>query len=100
MISDKLINCDGFGNKRELLSIYTNISDYKYYYIDHYLFKSTEEYINKLKRTDAFYPNINNFYKVGIYFSVNKITKEKIDFIEKETNFNLTEFKKKINYHF
>ena len=100
MISDTLKNCDGFGNKQELLGIYTNKPDYKYYYIDHYSFKSTEEFIGKLKKTDAFYPNVNNYGKVGIYFSINKITKEKIDFIERETNFNLSDFKKIINYNY
>ena len=43
VLSNELRNCDGFGNQRELLTIYTNYSDYKYYYIDHYLFKSSEE---------------------------------------------------------
>ena len=42
----------------------------------------------------------NTKYKIGkikIYFSYNKITKEKINFIEKRTNLNLS-FIKKI-YH-
>ena len=34
--------------------------------------------------------------KIKVYFGYNKITKEKIDLIEKETRYNLTIFRDKI----
>ena len=35
--------------------------------------------------------------KIEVYFGYNKITKEKNDLIEKETKFNLTDYRNKIN---
>jgi hypothetical protein len=64
-------------------------------YIIHYRFKSTEEFINKYKRgyNKWFGNKINKFLKglINSYFIVNKITIEKINFLEKELNLNLSE---------
>ena len=76
-----------------------NNSDARYYYIDHYCFKSTEEYISKLNRGDAIFGfnYENRKHKINLYFSYNKITMEKINFIEKGTGLNLKEYKLKLN---
>ena len=64
-------------------------------YIDHYCFKSTQEYINKILKGDGIfgYRNRTKNYKIYLYFKYNKITLEKIEYIEKITNLNLTNYK-------
>ena len=68
-------------------------------YIIHFSDKSTEELVNKIKRgyrnwlkerTSKFVMN-----KPKIYFIYNKVTPEKINYIERELNISLTEFKLK-----
>ena len=72
-----------------------NHPKYKQYYIDHYCFKSTEEYINKINKGDGIFGNNrrNKFHKIDLYFGYNKITAEKIKYIERETGLNLNKFK-------
>lgn len=73
-------------------------SNFKKYYIDHYCFKSTEEYINKLNKGDGIfgYNNSIRMHKINLYFNYNKLTLEKINFIEKRCKFNLTKFRIKL----
>ena len=80
------------------IKINNNKTDFKYYYIDHYYFKSTEEFINKINRGDAYYSSNNKlkFNKIKFYFAFNKITLEKIIYIENRTNINLTFFRNKL----
>lgn len=65
-------------------------------YIIHFMFKSTEEFINKLKRGyrnwlgELTKQNLIN--KLKMYFMINNITIQKIKYIEKELNLNLSEF--------
>lgn len=65
-------------------------------YIIHFLYKSTEEYINKFKRgySNWFYNDLNRW--VFNYFKINKITKEKIKYFEKELKINLSKYKHKL----
>ena len=104
-INKKLNSCDGFGNKKEVQNIVTNTSDFFYYYIDHFYSKLTEEFINKLFRgsaTDITAFNKSNLIpklnRIKVYFAINKITLEKINYIENKTNINLSEYKNKINF--
>lgn len=62
-------------------------------YIIHFKYKSTEEYINKYKR--GYNWEDNNFLSMRIeeYFKDNNITLEKIEYIEKELELNLTKYK-------
>ncbi len=71
---------------------------FKDYYIDHYCFKSTEEFINKISKGNAVfgYKNKIKMHKINLYFKYNKITSEKIKYIEKETNLNLSKYKLKL----
>ena len=92
-ISDKLQTCDGFGVKRKALQ-----TDYNYYYFKHYYCKSTEEFIEKLKKGDVY--KTPDYMKIHFYFSYNKITLEKLNYIEKETGMNLSEYKNKLGKQF
>ena len=85
--------CYSFGEKKP------KKKDYNNYFIDHFYYKSTEEFIDKINRGDSFY---NNTYelkirKINEYFNHNKITLEKIDYLEKETKINLTKFRQYLN---
>ena len=67
-------------------------------YIIHFYFKSTEEFIHKLKRgyRDWFGNNNVLYDKLINYLESNKITKEKIDYLEKELKINLTIYRNRI----
>ena len=75
-----------------------NLPFYRFYYIDHYSFKSTEEYINKINKGDGIFgfSKKNQYHKINLYFKYNKITKEKIFFIENKTGLNLNKYKLKL----
>ena len=78
--------------------MYNDIKMFKDCYIDHYCFKSTEEFINKIKKGDAIHGKTicNILHKISLYFGYNNITYEKIKYIEKETGLSLNEYKSKI----
>jgi hypothetical protein len=63
-ISNKLKTCDGYGNERKFLK-----PDYKNYYFKHYFCKSTEEFIDKLKKGDVNYIT-NNFKIIFIFLTI------------------------------
>ena len=89
-------SCNAFGKKKLFnQSILTDNPDNKSYYIDHFYFKSTEEYINKRNRGSVFYGNKSriNLYFIDLYFKYNKITLEKINYFENKTLFNLSKYK-------
>ena len=88
--------CNGFGKYIPNFGISVKESDFEYYYIDHYATKSTEEFIQKLKRTDAYNENDINLKKIDVYFIINKITKEKLDLIERETKYNMSKYREQI----
>lgn len=86
-IANELKRCDGFGN------LVNNIQrDYRYYYVKHYYCKSTEEFIDKIKKGDVYITN--DLVKIDKYFSYNKITYQKIKLIEEKVGANLTNYKK------
>ena len=100
IINPKLSSCNEFGIKKKFInSIHTDKPDYKYYYIDHFRFKSTEEYINKIKRGDCFYGNYSKltFEVIKFYFKSNKITLNKIKYFESKSNLNLSFFRDILN---
>ena len=58
-LNNNLKNCDGFGNPIKIVGISCLKSDFEYYYIDHYNFKSTQEFIDKVNKGDVlFYKDI------------------------------------------
>ena len=92
-------SCNGFGNIiNHNKSIHLKNPDHSKFYFDHFYFKSSEEYLNKLTKGDAIFGNKRGFniYWFQIYFAFNKITKEKLDYFENKTGANLTVFKDKI----
>ena len=97
LLSTDLHNCNGYGNKnRYYYKTYSNQNDYKNYYIDHYYSKSTEEFIEKLNKGDAYLDTLKYvMQRVDKYFTQSEITKEKIDFIENKTGLNLSLYRSK-----
>ena len=93
----KIKACNGFGNIVKKIVFYADKVDKKKYYINHYCFKSTEEFINKIKRGSAVFGLKKRMYiKIRFYFAFNKITLNKINYIEKSTGLNLNIFRNKI----
>ena len=92
LLDSKIGRCNGFGNKIETLGNNCKEPDFKYYYIDHFYSKSTEEFINKINKGDCgFGDNIKNMYgRINFYFKRNKITYEKINLIKKRTGLNIS----------
>ena len=95
-INHNLKNCDGFGKPAKIIDIVSETSDFEYYYIDHYNFKSTEEFIDKVNKGDGLFEKDNIMDRIRVYFGYNEITKEKLDLMEKETHLNLSEIRKKL----
>ena len=73
-----------------------NNLDFENYFIEHYYFKSLEEFILKIKKGDTYFGHKENFlnHRLRRYFRINKITLEKIEYIEKNLNVNLLHYKK------
>ena len=95
--NDELVNCNGFGHRNKIHNVHFSTEpDLKYYYINHYFSKSTEEFINKMKRGDAYITDYKKYQMIRVikYFSQSEITEEKIKMIEKETKLDLSRFKK------
>ena len=61
-----------------------NNLDYENYFIDHYYFKSLEEFIQKIKKGDTYFGHNENFIKHRLkrYLRVNKITLEKMNILK------------------
>ena len=68
-------------------------------YIIHFKYKSTEEYINKYRRGYHWRIGNTQFMQMRIneYFKENKVTLEKIEYVERELHLNLTKYKTRIN---
>jgi len=92
-LTRKIKPCNGFGNFPKKF-----ILDYKYNYIKHYSFKSTEEYCRKINKGNAVYGNSikKKISKIKMYFKFNKITIEKINLFENKTGINLDFLKNKL----
>lgn len=97
-LTKKINGCDGFGKKAQIIGNRNAHPDYKYYYINHYYSKSTEEFVEKLKRGDMQFGNStkNYLYQIKKYFYINKITLEKIIFLENSLGVNLSKYKNQI----
>ena len=89
-------NCNSFGHKNKYSIIYATEPDYKYYYIDHYYGKSTEEFIYKINNKASPIYNTTSFLynRIEKYFSENEISFQKIEMIENGTGLNLSQYKK------
>ena len=92
-----LKRCNGYGHKKSYHVIHALEIDDKYYYIDHYYSKSTEEFIEKINKYDFLHSDIGyKLLRIDKYFSQSEITKDKLDLIEKRTGLNMTKYRRKI----
>lgn len=93
-INDEINGCNGNGKQLNLKSVKMEESDYEKYYIDHYFYKSLDEFVEKLNSGDA---DLGNNKKaidiINDYFTYNKLTLEKIEYIEKKTKLDLSKYK-------
>ena len=99
-LSNSINGCNGKGQEVKLNSFRMEEQDFENYYIDHYFSKSLDEFIEKLKRGDARMGKDNNNSFKNIfdnYFKHNKMTKEKIEYIEKGTGLDLSKYKNLLN---
>ena len=95
--NDNIPNCNGFGHKNKISDIYTIELDNKNYYIDHFYSKSTEEFINKVKRGNPCVVSKDyDIERIEKYFNQSEITKDKIELIEKRKGYNLSAYKQMI----
>ena len=94
---NNITSCDGFGNiiTTKYNNIHLDKPDHKNFYFDHFYFKSLDEYLEKLNKASVFYGKKRgyNLYWFQLYFAINKITKEKLDYFENKTNTNLSFFR-------
>ena len=94
-INTNLKSCNGFGFKPKLIN-YSMEPDFKYYYIDHFYFKSLEEFVEKLNKGSV---KTNNDLAIKLarfkrYFFMNEVNINKINYIENKTGINLSIYKK------
>ena len=96
------ISCNNIGqiykNKEILFQDVFDINVEKAFMI-HFKYKSTEEYINKYKR--GYHWRVGNIefmlMRIREYFKDNKATLEKVEYVERELDLNLTEIKNQYN---
>ena len=85
-----------YGNSKLNIELINNINIEKAYII-HFKFKSTEEYVKKIKRGYHGWTKSYIYHtRIKSYFKNNKITEEKIKYFEKELKINLSNYKIKI----
>ena len=92
-LTDQVIGCNGFGKIINFMPN-TKTPDFRNFYIDHYYSKSTEEFIIKINKGDAFFANdvSQKIKRLQTYFKFNKMTKEKVIYFERETKLNITKY--------
>ena len=97
-LTKKLKGCNGFGESQIINGIKSIGADYSNYYIDHYFCKSLEEFAQKLNRGDVLrYQDISHkMGKIHLYFSTNKLSLEKINYLENKTKLNLSFYRNKL----
>ena len=96
ILSENLKACNGFGQKSHVKKIESLNPDYEFNFIRHYYGKSTQEFIEKIKRGDLLRGNAKRIIEWAIekYFYINEITLEKINYIKKNlgNEINLTKY--------
>ncbi len=95
-INNRLKKCDGFGRKKYFDGIHDKKPDYEFYYLNHFYSKSTEEFVNKILRGSIAYGPNKRLYILDNYFDINKITSQKIEYLEKMLKVNLSIYRNKI----
>jgi len=88
-LSNELKGCNAEGVETSLEGCSMLTPDYENNYIDHYHYKSVDEFIEKLNLG-----NVNKTEELKDYFENNKITSEKFDYIQQKTGLDLSLYKK------
>jgi len=89
----RLFSCNSSGRHEKFRYIKTYYGDNKYYYIDHFYSKSTEEFIQKITKGDAIRNDPKYIYeRIDKYFAQNEITKPKLDMIKNKTKKSLFKY--------
>ena len=102
LLDFKLKRCDGFGQPIHINNIFCKIPDYKYNFIDHYIYKSTEEFSQKLNlKGDCLFNNDIKlkYKKIFEYFRDNKVNNDKIEYIAQKSGLNSTYIKLQLIIH-
>ena len=97
LLDEKIPSCNSKGKIINFKRInHMKNLDFENYYIDHYYFKSLEEFILKIKKGDTYFGHNKIFqeHRLRRYFRINKITLKKIKYIEKLLEVNLSYYKK------
>ena len=92
VITDSVDACNGFGKNIKLNFEYLmKNSDTKYFYIDHYYSKSTEEFVKKLNKGSAVNGQDEKFklFRIFRYFNINKIKNNKFLYFLKNVKIKL-----------
>ena len=91
-LNEDIKGCDGEGNQPLFEGYEMKNKDFQDNYISKYYYKSTQEFVEKLKNEN--FDNDAKNESIYKYFFINDINEEKINFIENKTKINLTNFRK------
>ena len=91
--------CDAEGNIENFRDGYLGSPKFKYCHLNHYSFKTIEEFTRKFKIGNFEY-KYNYDYKIKLFFKYDKITNEKLDIVEKILKYNCSEFRKYLNSYY
>jgi hypothetical protein len=94
-LNEDIKGCDGKGNQPLFEGNEMKDKDFEDNYISKYYFKSTQEFVEKLKNEN--FDNDAKNESIYKYFFINDINEEKIKYIENKTKINLTNFRKNFN---
>ena len=102
VLNEKLKACNGFGKKSQIQRrIESATPDYEYNFIMHYYGKSVQEFVEKMYRGDLLRGNDCKIIEWAIekFFYINKITAEKIEYIQKHLGrkYNMTKYINQLN---
>lgn len=92
LLDHKIPSCNGKG---KIIKSKKDYLDFSNYYIDHFYFKSLEEFIQKIKKGDTYFGHKKFFLMIRLkrYFAFNNISVKKIEYIEKNLKVNLSKYK-------
>lgn len=93
-LSNDIQGCNGYGKKPTFIGLNMKESDFENYYIDHFFYKSIDEFIEKLKSND--YDKTFKNLAIKKYFEINELAYEKIIYIENKTGLNLSFYRNKL----
>ena len=93
-LSKEIQGCNAFGKISNLNGLNMEELDFDNYYIDHYFYKTLDEFIEKLTSKDYDIKFKNETIKK--YFEINELAYEKIAYLENRTGINLSEYHKKL----